>query len=155
MLLKNSFRLVLTSVLFVVSGCFGGTEKTEIGGTGFYFVNLGGYQRFLVNREEEIVILPTIVDFIKQKNRYVFIRQVVQEYTCTRSLMVKITGNFEYWILYKKNNYMLEGPLSEVELQSRLTLPNERWEKFLSDLTVLKKKKALLPSGNDCDEQLR
>lgn len=150
MLLKSSSGLVLITFILVISGCFDGADKTEIGETGFYFVNFGGYQRFLANGKEEIVIPPTVIDFVKQQSSYVFVRQVVQEHTCAGSLNTEITGDFEYWILYKVNKYVLVGPLSEVKLQSRLTLSNERWERLLSDLTAIREKKGLLPSGNDC-----
>lgn len=150
MLLKSSYRLVLIIFLLVVSGCFGGAEKTEIGETGFYFVNLGGYQRFLANGEEEVVVPPTVIGSVKLKNSYVFVRQVVQEYTCSGSLRAEITGDFEYWILFKQNKYVLAGPLSEVKLHLLLNLSNERWEKLLSDLAAIKEKKSSLPSGNDC-----
>jgi hypothetical protein len=150
MLLKSNYRLFLISFLLAVSGCFSGMEKTEIGITGFYFVNLGGYQRFLVNGEEEIVIPPAVVDYVKQEDGYVFVRQIIQEYTCAESLRTEITGDFEYWTLYKEDKYMLVGPLSEAKLQLRLTLSNERWKRFLSDLTAISEKNGLLPSGNDC-----
>lgn len=150
MLLKSSSKLVLINFLLVIAGCFGGAERTEIGEAGFYFVNLGGYQRFLVNEAEEIVIPPTIVDFVEQQDGYVFIRQVVQEYTCAGSLRTEITDDFEYWILYKDRENVLLGPLSKISLQSQLNLSHKKWERLLSDLTAVRKKRGLLPSGNDC-----
>ncbi|MEJ2446297.1 MAG: hypothetical protein P8Y42_23125 [Exilibacterium sp.] len=155
MLLKNSYRIALVCFLALLVGCFSGGEKTVVGNTGYYFINLDGYQRFLVNDESEIVISPAIVDFVKQGDSYVFVRQIVKELTCdSGTLRTEITGNFEYWSLYKENEYKLAGPFQEVELQARLVekyLSKEGWLKLASKLKFIKENKAFFPSGNACD----
>lgn len=154
MLSKNSIKSVLVLCVVLLSGCLDGSEKTRVGSSDYFFVNLGGYQRFLVNSENLIVVPPTVLDYVKYEGGFIFVRQITEEFTCgSGSLRAAISDEFEYWYLYKDDSYSLSGPFQKEALKSSV---GERvgskgwWEALDSKIDAVENGDAFQPSGNDC-----
>ena len=154
MLLKSSNKFVLVFFLGLLGGCFSGSEKTKVGSSDYYFINLGGYQRFLIDDKDSIVVPPAIIGYIEYDGGFVFVRQITKEFTCdSGTLRTKILDEFEYWDLYRDTKYKLAGPFQKETLKSSIGERDRSkiwWEMLGSKVDALEHGSKFLSSGNDC-----
>lgn len=97
MLPKNS---LLTFWVFMLIGC-SDHEGVDVFNGDFYYVDMNGYQRVIVNVNTKTIVVPgTVISYFEYDDSTYVIRNKVELYNCVNgNTATEVTRELEYWVI--------------------------------------------------------